>query len=115
MFLPTFPPAATTSSLLYDLMVEITGRFLAAKGTFAENMSDTDTQGDFWDAGQLGCGELVIELRQRMRRLPPKQLFHLIAHDGGAVEDIPAWCRLTGHKLLRVEHPNYFIERKDES
>lgn len=66
----------------------------------------------FWDAGEMGCGELVLDLRLRMKRLQPKQTFHLIAHDPGAVEDIPAWCRLTGHALKRAEHPNYLIERK---
>lgn len=67
---------------------------------------------DRWDAGDLGCGELVILLRGRVRALQPGQLFELIALDPGAREDLPAWCRLTGHRLVSAEHPTYLIERK---
>jgi tRNA 2-thiouridine synthesizing protein A len=67
---------------------------------------------DAWDAGHLGCGELVVELRRRIRLLQPRQTFHLIASDPGAVEDIPAWCRLTGHVLQQADHPHYLIQRK---
>lgn len=67
-----------------------------------------------WNAGDLGCGELVIDLRQRVRKLQPGQAFHLIASDPGAIEDIPAWCRLTGHPLKQADHPNYLIQRKDD-
>jgi tRNA 2-thiouridine synthesizing protein A len=73
------------------------------------------TADESWDAGDLGCGELVIDLRQRIRKLLPQQMFHLVANDPGAVEDIPAWCRLTGHLLKQAEHPNYLIQRKVDS
>jgi tRNA 2-thiouridine synthesizing protein A len=69
---------------------------------------------EFWDAGDLGCGELVLDLRLRMRRMPPKTTLHLIATDPGAIEDIPAWCRMTGHLLARSDHPHYLIERKSD-
>ena len=66
-----------------------------------------------WDAGELGCGELVLELRLRLQALPPGEMFKLCACDPGAPEDLPAWCRLTGHRLVRAEPPNYWIKRKD--
>ena len=68
---------------------------------------------DSWDAGEQGCGELVLELRLRMGRLRPGEVFHLIARDLGMPEDLPAWCRLTGHKLLRATPPVYWIQRPD--
>ncbi len=52
-----------------------------------------------WNAGELGCGELVLELRQRMRQAPGK-VFKVIALDAGAPADIPAWCRMTSNILL---------------
>ena len=52
-----------------------------------------------WNAGELGCGELVLELRQRMR-LAPGKVFKVTALDAGAPADIPAWCRMTGNGLL---------------
>jgi tRNA 2-thiouridine synthesizing protein A len=66
-----------------------------------------------WDAGDMGCGELVLELRSRLAPLAPATIFELTARDPGAPEDLPAWCRLTGHTLVRAEHPRYWIRRKD--
>ncbi len=66
-----------------------------------------------WDAGHTGCGELVVDLRTRMRALEPRQVLRLVAHDPGAREDIPAWCGMTGHALVHAAHPVYLIRRKD--
>ena len=66
-----------------------------------------------WNAGDMGCGDLVLELRIRVQALQPAQVFKLTARDPGAPEDLPAWCRLTGHALLRAQHPDYWIQRKD--
>lgn len=68
---------------------------------------------DRWDAGTLGCGDLVLELRQRLRALPPRSILELIALDPGAPADIPAWCNLTGHTLLYSQPPHYWIRRKE--
>lgn len=66
-----------------------------------------------WNAGDLGCGDLVLELRFRLKAMKPKQVLKLTATDPGAPEDIPAWCDLTGNKLLKAEKPHYYIQRKD--
>ena len=65
-----------------------------------------------WDAGDLGCGELVLELRTRMVALGPGQILKLAARDPGAPEDLPAWCGMTGHALLQARHPDYWIRRR---
>ncbi len=67
-----------------------------------------------WDAGELGCGELVLELKMRLDRMRPGQVIKLIALDPGAPADMPAWCRLTGHTLLLQQPPIYLIERRSE-
>jgi len=67
-----------------------------------------------WDAGDMGCGELVMELRIRLRPMRPGHLFKLTARDPGALEDLPAWCRLTGHHLTYVDHPIYLIRRRED-
>jgi tRNA 2-thiouridine synthesizing protein A len=66
-----------------------------------------------WDAGDLACGELILELRLRMRRLDSGQVLRLTACDPGAPADIPAWCRMTGNALLRIDPAAhlYFIQR----
>jgi tRNA 2-thiouridine synthesizing protein A len=66
-----------------------------------------------WDAGDLGCGELVLELRFRVEQLEPGALLRLVAVDPGARADLPAWCRLTGHALVAADHPVYLIRRKE--
>ena len=66
-----------------------------------------------WNAGDLGCGELVLELRQRLEAMRPGQVLILTARDPGARADIPAWCRLTGHALIAQHHPVYQIRRKE--
>lgn len=66
-----------------------------------------------WDAGPMGCGDLVLELRLRLHALPSGTTMKVRATDPGAPEDIPAWCRLTGNKLLRQLHPQYWIQRKE--
>jgi tRNA 2-thiouridine synthesizing protein A len=69
---------------------------------------------DAWDAGGMGCGDLVLELRIRLGRLAPGGILNLTAQDPGAPEDIPAWCRLTGHSLLEAKHPEYKIRRRED-
>lgn len=66
-----------------------------------------------WDAGDLACGELVLELRLRMRKLDSGQILRLTALDPGAPADIPAWCRMTSHHLLHSDPVAslYFIQR----
>jgi tRNA 2-thiouridine synthesizing protein A len=72
----------------------------------------TPVAADLFDAGPIGCGELVLKLKIRMTQLEPGQVLHLIALDTGAVEDIPAWCQMTRHRMVLAQHPDYWIERK---
>lgn len=48
-----------------------------------------------WDAGELGCGELVLGVRKRLRA-HPGQVLRLIALDTGAAVDLQAFCNMTG-------------------
>ena len=66
---------------------------------------------DEWDAGDRGCGEIIILLRRRMQGLNPGAILKLTARDRGAHADLPAWCRMTGRRLLRAEHPEYWIQQ----
>jgi tRNA 2-thiouridine synthesizing protein A len=67
-----------------------------------------------WDAGDMGCGELVLELRFRLDTLKPGQIMKLVARDLGAPADIPAWCRMTGNPLVGGRPPVYLIQRKED-
>lgn len=65
-----------------------------------------------WDAGAMGCGDLVLELRLRLAALSPGDVLDLRATDPGAPVDLPAWCAMTGHVLVEVDHPHYRIRRR---
>jgi tRNA 2-thiouridine synthesizing protein A len=67
-----------------------------------------------WDAGDMGCGELVLELRFRLDTLNPGQIMRVTARDPGAPADIPAWCRMTGNPLVGGQPPVYLIQRKED-
>lgn len=69
------------------------------------------TEDDRWDAGDMGCGELVLELRTRLLAMPGRVL-KVLATDAGAPQDIPAFCRLTRHELLRAAAPEYWIRAR---
>jgi tRNA 2-thiouridine synthesizing protein A len=69
---------------------------------------------DAWDAGDLACGPMLLELRGRLGRLAPAQVFRLVARDEGAPVDVPAWCRLTGNVLVAASHPVYYLARRKD-
>lgn len=61
-------------------------------------------QVDFvYDAGPASCGELIMNVYNKMKRLESGQVMEVISYDLGALEDIPAWCRMQGHTLLHHE------------
>jgi len=66
------------------------------------------------DAGDQGCGDLVLELRNVLRELAPGDVLHVRATDPAAPIDLPAWCGLTGHTMLRHDHPEYWIRRRTD-
>jgi len=71
----------------------------------------TLTEDDTWNAGDMGCGELLLGLRKRLRAMPGRVL-KLVATDAGAPEDIPSYCRMTGHVLVRAAAPAYWIRAR---
>ena len=81
-----------------------------------EALEEADVIGlaaESWDADYMSCGELILALRSRMNALAAGTRLKITARDAGAKEDIPAWCRMTGHSLLVHDHPHYWIQRKE--
>jgi len=64
-----------------------------------------------FDGGQTGCGEILVDLKLFFRPLPSGSRVLIIARDGGAPLEMPAWCRMAGHRLQRAEHPFYLVEK----
>jgi tRNA 2-thiouridine synthesizing protein A len=67
-----------------------------------------------WDAGESGCGALIAGLKRQIEQVASGQLLGVTAHSVGAPVDLPAWCRLTGHELIKSNHPNYLLRRKQD-
>ena len=69
-----------------------------------------------YDAGPTGCGELLMQLFLKFRTLEPGEVMKVVSYDPGTWEDIPAWCRMQGHRLLYREHREqlnlFWIEKK---
>jgi len=103
------------SQLLEDRQWElVAGVFLDTISSALPGERDLMTSSEQeWDAGDMGCGDLVLELRARVGSLGPGEVLKLIARDPGAPADVPAWCRLTGHRLVSGHHPVYLIQRKE--
>ena len=67
-----------------------------------------------WEAGELGCSQLIIGVQRALSALEPGEHLELVTHDGGAWIDIPAWCYLTGHELVVDDHPTYIIKKQGD-
>lgn len=78
-------------------------------------MSNHILENHTYDAGPTGCGELIMNLFLTMRKMQKGEIIKVISYDPGAREDLPAWCRLQNHTLLKrldegkVSH--YFIKK----
>lgn len=70
-----------------------------------------------YDAGPTGCGELIMNLFLTMKKMRNGQVIKVISYDPGAREDIPAWCRLQNHLLLKREDEGkvsqYYIQKNE--
>lgn len=55
------------------------------------------------DCRRLLCPMPVIRLQDRVEHLSPGTLVEAVCTDPGALQDIPAWCRIHGHEVLASE------------
>ena len=68
------------------------------------------------DGGDQGCGGgLLLLMLQAIKRLESGSVLEVRSTDPGVREDLPAWCRMTGHKLLAEQegeqHNRYFLRK----
>ncbi|TNF36370.1 MAG: sulfurtransferase TusA family protein [Gammaproteobacteria bacterium] len=52
------------------------------------------------DARRLLCPMPVIRTQNRVKELQAGDTLEVICTDPGALNDIPAWCRINGHKVI---------------
>lgn len=72
-------------------------------------MKEIEIDGKFFklvstvDAVGLFCPMPVVKLKIEMENVGLNQVVELLADDPGVLEDLPAWCKETGNKLLSIK------------
>jgi tRNA 2-thiouridine synthesizing protein A len=54
------------------------------------------------DAKNILCPMPVIRTQDKVNTLQHGDKLKVICTDPGALNDIPAWCRINGHKVLKA-------------
>lgn len=55
------------------------------------------------DARRLFCPLPVIKLQNCIRQQAAGTRVRIVATDPGSLNDIPAWCRISGHAVLEID------------
>ena len=55
------------------------------------------------DARRMFCPMPVIRTQDKIKELTPGDTLEIICTDPGALNDIPAWCRINGHTILQTK------------
>ena len=58
------------------------------------------------DARNTLCPMPVIKTQDRVNELQSGDILEVTCTDPGALNDIPAWCRINGHTVLGTEEKN---------
>ena len=58
------------------------------------------------DARRLLCPMPVIRTQNKVNELQAGDTLEVTCTDPGALYDIPAWCRINGHKILEIKKQN---------
>lgn len=58
------------------------------------------------DARRLLCPMPVIRVQDAIDGLAPGEILEVTCTDPGALNDVPAWCRINGHKVLETNNNN---------
>ena len=59
------------------------------------------------DAKRLLCPLPVIRTQDKVKQLKSGDMLTVTCTDPGVLQDIPAWCRINGHKVLRTHASEY--------
>jgi len=68
------------------------------------------------DVKRLLCPLPVIRAQDKIKDLKVGDILRVVGTDPGMLEDIPAWCRIHGHSVVRTDTKGYeiIIELKKE-
>lgn len=55
------------------------------------------------DAKRMLCPMPVIRTQDKIKTLNMGDVLEVVCTDPGALQDVPAWCRINGHKILETK------------
>lgn len=61
------------------------------------------------DLKGLLCPIPVVKMAQAIKTVAVGEVIEAVATDPGVMADIPAWCRTTGHELVRIGREDKLI------
>lgn len=62
------------------------------------------------NARRLLCPLPVIRTQDKVRQMKAGEQLEIVCTDPGVMQDIPAWCRIHGHKVLQtVSSDNEYV------
>lgn len=68
------------------------------------------------DAVGLYCPLPIVKTSKAIKEIEVGQVLEIIADDEGIKEDMPAWCKTTGHEFLGMEEDDdeirLYVRRK---
>ena len=68
------------------------------------------------DCRGMMCPMPIVKLAKKIREVDSGQVIEMIADDVGSKEDVPAWCKRTGHELMDQKGEGgvfyYYIKKK---
>ena len=68
-----------------------------------------------FDGGDLDCGNgLLLLLRQHLDPLARGQVLEVRSTESSVEQDLPAWCRMTGHELVDARPPRFLLRRRSD-
>ena len=54
------------------------------------------------DARRMLCPMPVIRTQDAIAKLSNGDILEVVCTDPGAINDVPAWCRINGHKVISI-------------
>lgn len=65
------------------------------------------------DLGEAGCGVgATLKAKNLVASLEVGQVLEIRSTDPGVRDDVPAWCRMTGHEYLGAVDHRYFVRKR---
>ncbi len=97
----------------------ITGSKLDNQGSYQLKFLDKALKADTTtDIIYMMCPMHLLTIKNKIKELNPDQVLAVLTDYEGALEDVPAWCEISGNEFLGVleesDHYKFYIRKRKE-